>query len=396
MKPPRLDILIYAHDGRGLGHASRSIGIGMALRRLYPQLRVLFVSGCRQSQELIGGAPLDWLKLPSYETEVAEGRSRGVSGYSMFSDHEQGELRAAQLAQIVSLYRPRLVLADHTPQGKHRELLQALGADGARDTFWLLGVRGVVGAVPQARSAAARQVFTDHYRGLIWYGDSAVLGDEHPHMLEQQYGVQPVECGYVSRLRELRHVLPGDPGAETTFAGTVSVPWLGEHTLAFLRTLAGALTILGPEHGPWRLFVELGGQSAVRAEIEKLFGRLPHCRLEAPSGLRYVQALLASRSAVIYGGYNSIMDVLALNLPAVVVLRAMQDNEQQIHMEKLRHAAGDSLQVVDEAHAEAGQLADLLLGNLAGKSWPSRQINLDGAEHAAGYLMRLLSGQADG
>jgi predicted glycosyltransferase len=55
----RLDVLIYAHDGRGLGHASRSIGVGMALRRLYPDLKVLFVSGCSLSQELIGAAPLD-------------------------------------------------------------------------------------------------------------------------------------------------------------------------------------------------------------------------------------------------------------------------------------------------------------------------------------------------
>ena len=66
MQNQRLDVLIYAHDGRGLGHAGRSIGIGMALRRLAPQLKVLFVSGCSLAQELIGRAPLDWLKLPSY------------------------------------------------------------------------------------------------------------------------------------------------------------------------------------------------------------------------------------------------------------------------------------------------------------------------------------------
>ena len=111
-----LDILIYAHDGRGLGHASRSIGIGMALRRLFPNLKVLFVSGCRQSQELIGAAPLDWLKLPSYETIVENGKSRGIIGKSMFSDNQIGEFRAKELEHLVALYRPRLVLVDHTPQ----------------------------------------------------------------------------------------------------------------------------------------------------------------------------------------------------------------------------------------------------------------------------------------
>ncbi|MFW2368793.1 MAG: hypothetical protein ACN4GW_20440, partial [Desulforhopalus sp.] len=114
----RLDVLIYGHDGRGLGHVSRSIAIGMAMRRLYPERKVLFVSGSSFSQELIGAAPLDWLKLPSYATRVVGGRVRGVTGPSMFEDHRLGELRGQELAHLIELYRPKLVLVDHTPQGK--------------------------------------------------------------------------------------------------------------------------------------------------------------------------------------------------------------------------------------------------------------------------------------
>ena len=33
--------------------------------------------------------------------------------------------------------------------------------------------------------------------------------------------------------------------------------------------------------------------------------------------------------AVIFGGYNSLVDVLALNIPAIVIMRSMQDLEQQ-------------------------------------------------------------------
>ncbi|MFC1516801.1 hypothetical protein ACFL7E_08620, partial [Thermodesulfobacteriota bacterium] len=78
--PRRLDILLYAHDGRGLGHASRSIAIGMALKRLYPDFRVLQVTGCNLSQSLIDRAPLDWIKLPSYATRVHAGVSGGTDG----------------------------------------------------------------------------------------------------------------------------------------------------------------------------------------------------------------------------------------------------------------------------------------------------------------------------
>ncbi|MCP4409301.1 MAG: hypothetical protein GY807_16420, partial [Gammaproteobacteria bacterium] len=178
----------YAHDGRGLGHASRSIGIGMALRRLFPHLKVLFVSGCRQSQQLIGAAPLDWLKLPSYETTVENGKSRGVIGKSMFSDSQIGRFRTKELEHLVALYRPRLVLVDHTPQGKHRELVPALSIGRDIGTLWILGVRGVLGDVDQTRSELAVSLFRKYYRGLLWYGDSRVLGESHLKQLQKQYG----------------------------------------------------------------------------------------------------------------------------------------------------------------------------------------------------------------
>jgi predicted glycosyltransferase len=54
----RLDVLIYSHDGRGLGHVSRGVTLGMTFRRLFPQLKVLFVSGSKQTSTLIGSCPL--------------------------------------------------------------------------------------------------------------------------------------------------------------------------------------------------------------------------------------------------------------------------------------------------------------------------------------------------
>lgn len=391
MKPPRLDILLYAHDGRGLGHASRTIAIGMAIRRLAPSLRVLFVSGCKVSQELTGRVPLDWLKLPSYETEVVAGKSCGIAGNSMFSDRELGELRGAQLEQIVSLYRPRLVLADHTPQGKHRELLPALHSSAAADTRWVLGIRGVVGEVPQARSELAGRIFTDHYHSIFWYGDEVVLGGGHLALVQEQYGVQPVTCGYVSRVKELQHWPATADHDAPAVAGTVSVPWLGEHSFYFLRGLAEALRLVGPDHGEWHLFIESGPSVSLQAEVEALFSSLEYCRLKPLSGSDYLRSLKLSRSAVIYGGYNSIMDVLAVQIPAVVVLRAMQDNEQQLHLAKLLKAAGEQLQMVEERRAEGGQLARMLLRSLEKSGHCHRSVNLDGAERAAECLICMLS-----
>lgn len=385
----RLDVLIYAHDGRGLGHASRSIGIGMALRRLAPELKVLFVSGCSLTQELIGKAPLDWLKLPSYATRIEQGKSIGIVGKSLFGDKQLAEFRATELAHLVSLYRPRVVLVDHLPQGKHKELIPALSISRGSDIRWILGVRGVVGAVPQAGSALAAQLFAEHYHGLLWYGDSRVLGTSHCAQLERQYQLVPVECGYVVRLAEFALGNEVAPPAGPPLAGTISIPWLGENTLGFLRVLASALKKIPASFGLWQLFIDTTSSLAVGREITRMFEPLDNCRIDPP-GSTYVAALRHSKTAVIYGGYNSLMDVIHTGIPALVVLREMQDAEQQIHLRQLQRVAGKGLVTVLETQVTAEELETQLLGHLQQQAHPPYPFNTSGAANAAAYILSIV------
>lgn len=386
----RLDVLIYAHDGRGLGHASRSIGVGMALRRKYPELKVLFVSGCSFSQELIGAAPLDWLKLPSYETEVVGGKSKGIPGKSMFSDEQLGQFRAKELSHLIGLYRPRLVLVDHTPQGKHKELAAALSASGSGDTRWVLGVRGVVGSVTQVSSELARKFFKSHYNSVLWYGDKKVLGTSHCRQLEKLYDMVPVECGYVLRMAEFCLWNDGFSSAEETLAGTVSIPWIGERTLDFIEVLAGAINKISQDVGCWHIFIDTTSSAASGNKIRRLFKELGNCRLEPP-GANYAKALSRSKSVVIFGGYNSLMDVLHTGVPALVVLRQMKDEEQQLHLKLLKEVAGESITTVSESQNSVDELESLLLSNLHKKRKPLAAVKTDGAPRAADYLYSLLS-----
>ncbi len=380
-----LDILIYAHDGRGLGHASRSIGIGMAVRRLYPQLKVLFVTGCRQSGELIGQVPLDWLKLPAYETVVVDGKSKGCTGKSMLSDRELGELRAAELEHLIKLYRPRLVLVDHTPQGKHRELVPALAVSREIGTRWVLGIRGVIGAVSQVGSDLAGDLFRQYFHGLLWYGDKNILGDSHLKTLEKRFGEVPRECGYVSRLAELAAWQGEFLQCREKLAGTVSVPWLGEHSMNFLEQLARALAVVPQNYGKWKLFIDTGTSVLRHRKIWKLFEGMDHCSLELP-GERYSQALLSSKMCVIYGGYNSIADALYCGIPALVLERKMQDREQHLHLEQLRKNGCDTIQAIAETELTRELLVSHLLAALSQKNNSSCSVNLNGGTEAADIL----------
>jgi predicted glycosyltransferase len=319
---------------------------------------------------------------------VVEGKSIGIHGKSMFSDAQLGQLRALELAHLVSLYRPRLVLVDHTPQGKHKELVPALSADGG-DTRWILGVRGVVGAVRQARSELARELFREHYHALLWYGDTLVLGASHCEQLRRQYDTEPVECGYVLRLAELARREEPLPRADAPVAGTISIPWLGERSLEFLVLLAGVLQKMPKSYGCWWLFVTIDTSSAAGQRVAKLFAEMHNCRVEPP-GRNYASALLQAKTAVIYGGYNSLMDVVHARIPAVVVLRDMQDEEQQIHLRKLQEVAREALATVSETEVTAEELERLLLANLQRGRLPVVDLKTDGAARAAEYLHGLL------
>lgn len=332
---PRLDILIYAHDGRGLGHVSRSLTIARALRIHNPALRLLFVSGSPFIGEL-AGREVDWVKLPAYKTKVVSGKSTGIDGESGFTDGQLGYLRSMQILDLVNLYRPRIVLADHSPQGKHRELLPALKSDAGQGAHWILGVRGVVGGVSQTLGSYSAQIFTQYYKDILWYGDSSVLGKNHLDSLQKVYDRRPKECGYVSKFAdESQH----GSQAKKKYAGVISLPWLGEKSARYIDILAEAIAEIGPEYGLWKVFVNREDGAA--------FVDIDHCVVEMPSG-RYSEVLQESSLAIIYGGYNSLVDVLSLGIPSIVCLRDMRDQEQQIHLERLCATVPEGLVVVEE------------------------------------------------
>ena len=247
----------------------------------------------------------------------------------------------------------------------------------------------MVGAVTQARLELAGNLFKDHYHAVLWYGDSSVLGTSHREQLRQQYNTVPIECGYVVRLAEYDHWNKRLFEQQEVVAGTVSIPWLGENSMDFLMILAGVLKKIPQSYGCWRLFVDMDGNVDICRKISKHFNEIENCRLESPGG-RYASALRQSKIAVIFGGYNSLMDVLHAKIPAVVVVREMQDEEQQIHLQKLQGVTGEAMVTISESQVSAEQLEHLLLTRLHNKRSHTVSINTSGAARAAEYIYSLL------
>ena len=166
----RIDVLLYSHDGRGQGHLSRTVAIGLALRRLAPRLRLMIVTGSSFASALIAEAGLDWFKLPAYRTAIRGGKSKPRTGASGLAHTAIVEVRRRLLGDVVTHLRPRCILVDHLARGKEGELDLALKNSRRLGTRCVLGIRAVPGTARRAmvRRFRGRGQRLLHSRSLVW------------------------------------------------------------------------------------------------------------------------------------------------------------------------------------------------------------------------------------
>jgi predicted glycosyltransferase len=329
---------------------------------------------------------LDWVKLPSYETQIIEGKSKGRLGNTNIKNCYLGPARANFLESIITNFKPRCVLVDHDPPGKREELRPSLKLTRDTDTTWILGIRAVVGEVEDFWSELSKDAFQEHYHSLLWYGDKNVMGNQIPNTLGQYFSTDPVVTGYVSRFLELKHWTPYN---SVRYAGTIAVPWLSEASLALLENLSEAVYELGERYGSWKIFTDLKKIEAEANTIKSQFDAIPYCSVENVSD-QYLATLSNSRVAIIYGGYNSLTDIMAAKVPSVVIVRGMSDGEQEEHVRKISHLKPNLIYALKEGEVNRKTLAEGLEQQLNAKVEDKGEIMLNGAEVAAEKIVESL------
>jgi predicted glycosyltransferase len=170
-------------------------------------------------------------------------------------------------------------------------------------------------------------------------------------------------------------------------ACTISLPWLSEAGDTLIGALRQALASLGAEFGRHRIFVPDEHLDAVR----KRLGSVDFCVVE-PISEAYVDSLAQSRSTLVYGGYNSLLDAVSSKLPSLVIVRSTQDNEQQEHLERLQRAVGKSWRVMTEEQVSGRTLEANLRYLLATEDLEPPAIDCRGAERSAARLHQIVGG----
>ncbi len=382
-------IALYWHNGRSLGHTMRSATLGGALLDAMPGSAVAGITGASRGLELLPPG-MDVVKLPSY---LAYDDEQGALARPILPiDHQHFyNIREGIITAFIHEFNPHALLVDYYPQGKEDEVVRAI--IGSHATRKILGLRGILGTPEETNS----QVFDEEMAGFIerYYSAIHVYIDEQVFRLEEYYDVPPTlqklitYTGYVTRpvvasRDEARTQLGIDADGRiivASFGGGQGTESLWSAIFQGLEGIAHQFDAAYLAAGP---YLELDAYERLRLQAE-LHPNWTWTRLLDP----LPTWMAASDLFIGSGGYNSLAEILATSVNALVIPRQLKEREQVMHAERLARLG--MMRVAD--------LDDILRNNTASllemclrEPYPAVAVKIatDGARRNAELVKRLI------
>ena len=307
-------IALYSHDTMGLGHIRRTSLLARALRRPPLNAHVLLLSGIRES----GAYPLpdgiDSITLPAYRKH-GDG-SYGARALGIPLD-DLIALRSQTLAAALDAFAPDLLIVDNVARGALGELDASLARQRARGCRIVLGLRDIIDE-PEAVARQWQKLRTldtirDYYDAVWIYGDARLYDTVAAYGLAA--ADKPITyLGYPDPLQR----------AETSPAPGQDGYALAE---AFARTTL-------PDG--WRAILLTGAMmpAAERAQLAAILADRPDYQLLefTPEPLALMRG---ARAIIAMSGYNTTLELLALNAPMLLVPRIKPRREQWLRAVRL-------------------------------------------------------------
>ncbi len=378
-------VLLYSHDTYGLGHLRRNLVLAAHLLSGDRPPRVVLASGSPVIDRIDRPRGLDCVQLPPV-VKTGEGEYQSLDpslGISLVR-----RARSAVLLDVVSRWRPDVLLVDHAPQGMKGELLPVFEALArcSPGTRVVLGLRDILDDPERVRatwrSEGVYDTLASVYDRILVYGSRDVFDLASAYRIPEPVASRLEYCGYVTGDRAARAVRPpGIAPGERYVLGTVGGGGDGTEVLTATARAASALgTASVLCTGPLMSRGE-------RQRLERLASSLG--RTVVVEHLRSVAQVAAGAQAVVTrGGYNSLCELVPLGVPTIVVPRARPRLEQVLRARVF--AASGLVRVVDgDGHDLAGRLAGELAQAPARSASPTG-LDLRGRERVVASLEELV------
>ena len=387
-------VLIYSHDGYGLGHLRRNTAIAHALVNRDPRTRVVLLSGSPVAGQWPLPPGVEVVRLP---TAVKV----GADSYRPAEPRSMSGLRAERSGIITSTLlrlRPDVFLVDHTPLGIKGELLLALqmAREELPGTRVIIGLRDVLDDAATVRDAwreqGVQQTLEDYYDEILVYGSRDLYDITRLYDFSATLAARTRFTGYVGKDRSLeprveassawwragrgagpRILVMGGGGAD---AGDLFRVFLKAWQRLSDRTPGQVLMVMGPLMEP-----------SMVASIERRAARAPGVEILRSS--KNVLSLVAGADLVVaMAGYNTVVEVLAARKPLVLCPRVAPRKEQLI---RARLMAGLGLarvvQIERESSKALAAATEAALAEVRAPAAAWQRLDIGGADRIAIILL---------
>ncbi|MCB1742246.1 MAG: response regulator [Gammaproteobacteria bacterium] len=384
--PASKTVVMYSHDGFGLGHLRRHINIASRLVNELHDVNVLLLVGCPVGEMFDLPPGVDFVKLPSI---VKAATNTWVPSRLRLTPESAGELRARLIQRTVELTEPRVLLVDHLPAGAWNELLPTLRmlrgmADGPKV---VLGLRDILDSPAVVRRTWQEQglyeVVRSYYDAVLVYGREEVFDTARAYGFDRLMPVSVRYCGYVRG--ELGATSAAQPATREDQPAIVVTAGGGRDAFEMMTLTLDALRCLGPERCPATLMVT--GPLMASAERKALLQRVAGLPVELIASTPDLLARMdAAELVVTMAGYNTIMECVALGKRILTIPRRGPSQEQRTRARVLHQL--ELVRSVDPDDTNPTSLAEAILEALAWQPARPQMIGRNGVHDAAAALCR--------
>ncbi|MGI8516764.1 MAG: glycosyltransferase family protein [Acidimicrobiia bacterium] len=375
--------LIYSHDTYGLGHLRRCLRIAEALVRGQGVRHVLIASGSPRAKSFPLFPGVDVVSLPAVTKSTNgnyESRSLGLAVADV------ARIRGDVVRSLLGSFQPQLVLVDHSPIGMNGELFPLLETIAGLRTppRLVLGMREIVDDAKKVADIWRRdgvwEILSKVYDAVLVYGDPVIKTTALELNLADRLPIPVEHVGYVAPtpIERRRPGFHRPSVVVTTGGGEDGLPILDTY-LDFIETSPVARRVRSIlMTGPFLPHSRLGGRADMRAERG----------VELISFSDQAEHVLSSADlALTMAGYNTVAELLAYDLPAILVPRVFPRVEQWLRATRLGAVANFVPVTADEL--DVSTLEGLIGHFLDQPPRKDHQLDLDGARSAARALTRV-------
>ena len=389
-------VLVYSHDTFGLGHLRRNLAIAAHLLRRSQPFSASLLTGSPVASSWPMPAGLEVKALPPV---VKTGAEEYASRDSFFSFAKVKARREAVILEWVMRYRPDVFLVDHAPAGMKGELRKALAfiREEMPATQTVLGLRDIIDSPEAVRSLWREQniyqLLETAYDQILVYGCRHLFDSVRAYDFPAAVVAKTRYCGYIAH---------NDSNVQAANRLYVAPPALGRPVIlvtaggggdgyALLSAYLRALDCI--PHDVAQSIIVSGPLMAIeeRRTLELAAVQRPDVRMIFFT-TQLAELIRSADLVVAMAGYNTTVEILVAQKPAILVPRGAPRMEQRMRA-KLMSNLGLAWAIQPEENLVT-RLTELIQGALAGARPPRNcwnAVDLEGVHRVGNILDELFS-----